>query len=120
MNYLLVITMSCKKIEVGGEEECCWLLRIQFYSKNNLPPDLEVLSAVVTINNLNSVICFTYRPPNYTDQYDTLLLSYLRSFDDSTDLLIVGDLNPPDVDWNTYSGCSTISNAYAEMIFDLT
>ena len=32
---------------------------------------------------------------------------------------MVGDLNLPDVDWNTYSGCSTISNTYAEMIFDL-
>ena len=103
MNYFLVVTMSCEKIEVGEEEECYWLLRIQFYSKNNLPPDLEVLSAVVTINNLHAVICLIYRPPNCSDQYDTLLLSYLRLFDDSTDLLVVGDLNLPDVDWNTYT-----------------
>ena len=81
---------------------------------------MEVISVEVTINNLNFVICLTYRPPTtYTEQYDTLLLSYLRSFDDSTDLLIVGDLNLPDVDWNTYSGCTTISNAHAEMIHKL-
>ena len=80
---------------------------------------MEVLSVKVTINSLNFVICLTYKPPNYTEQYDTLVLSYLRSFDDSTDLLIVEDLNLPDVYWNTYSGCTTISNTYAEMIFDL-
>ena len=80
---------------------------------------MEVLLVEVTMNSLNFVICLTYRPSNCTDQYDTLLLSFLPSFDDSTDLLIVGDLNLPDVDWNTYSGCFTISNAYAEMIFDL-
>ena len=80
---------------------------------------MEVLSVEVTINNLNFLICLTYRPTNYTEQYDTLQLSYLRSFDDSTDLLIVGDLNLPDVDWNTYSSCTTISNTYAEMILYL-
>ena len=83
------------------------------------PNDLEVLSAEVTINNLNFVICLIYRPPNYAEQYDTLLLSYLHSVNNSTDLLIIGDLNLPDVDWNTYSGYSTISNAYAEVVYDL-
>ena len=53
------------------------------------------------------------------DQCDTSLLSYLHSFDNPTDLLLIGDLNLPDVDWNTYSGYSTISNAYAEIVFDL-
>ena len=71
---------------------------------------MEVLSVKVTINSLNFVIYLTYRPPNYTEQYDTLLLSYLRSFDDSTELLIVEDLNLTDVYWNTYSGSTTISN----------
>ena len=80
---------------------------------------MEVLSVKVTINSLNFVICLTYRPTNYTEQYDILLLSYLCSFDDSADLLIVQDLNLPDVYWNTYSGCTTISITYAEMIFDL-
>ena len=70
---------------------------------------MEVLSVKVTINSLNFVICLTNRPTKYTEQYDILLLSYLCSFDDSTDLLVVGDLNLPDVDWNTYSGCTTIS-----------
>ena len=35
------------------------------------------------------------------------------------DVLLIGDLNLPDIDWNTYSGYSTISNAYAEMAYDL-
>ena len=64
------------------------------------PNDLEVLSAEITTNNLNFVICLTYRPPNCTEQCNTSLLSYLRSFDNPTDLLLIGDLNLPDVDWN--------------------
>ena len=52
------------------------------------PKDLEVLLAKVAIRNLNFVICLAYRPSNCTEQYDTLLLSYLCSVDSSTDLLL--------------------------------
>lgn len=43
------------------------------------PNDLETLSAEVTFNNLTFVICLIYRPPNYQEQYDTMLLSYVSA-----------------------------------------
>ena len=53
------------------------------------------------------------------DQYNASLLSYLYSVKCLSNLLILGDLNLPDIDWSTYSGITNISNAYAEMAFDL-
>jgi len=80
---------------------------------------MDVLSAEVSINNLISVICLIYKPSNHSEQYDTSLLSYFHSLNSSINLLIIGDLNLPDVNWNTYSGNSTVLNTYAEMLYDL-
>ena len=89
------------------------------FKELHTPSELEVLSVEITINNLNLTICLLYRPPNSVDQYNVSLLSYLYSVKCLSNLLILGDLNLPDIDWSTYSGITNISNAYAEMAFDL-
>ena len=68
------------------------------------PIELEVLSAEIIGDNSNLIICLIYRPSNCTEQYNTSLLTYLNSVNNSSDLPIIGDLNLPDVDWNIYNG----------------
>ena len=53
------------------------------------------------------------------EQYNISLLSYLYSVNSSSPLLIIGDLNLPNIDWSTYSGTTDTSNVYAEMAYDL-
>ena len=55
------------------------------------------------------VLYLIYRLPNSTDQHNSSLLSYLNSLDYSKNIIIIGDMNLPDVNWNTYSGCSMTS-----------
>ena len=83
-----------------------------------IPSELEVLSAEITVNNLNLIVCLIYRSPHCLEQYN-ISLSYLYSVNCSSPLLIIGDLNLLDVDWSTYSGTTDTSNAYAEMAYDL-
>ena len=84
----------------------------QLTSSNNL----EILSVEV---DSNLVLCFIYRPHNADGQHNSLLLSYLSSLDSTKNIVIIGDLNLPDADCNTYSGCSTISDEFTELAFNL-
>ena len=70
------------------------------------PIELEVLSAEIIGDNVTSnlINCLIYRPSNFTEQYNTSLLTYLNSVNNLSDLLIIGDLNLPEVDWNIYNG----------------
>ena len=45
-------------------------------------------------------------------------MSYLYSIDGSTNILLTGDFNLPDVDWNTCEGNSSTSNAFIELVYD--
>jgi len=63
------------------------------------------------------MLCVIYRPPSTTEQCDTLLLEYLGSINSSTNIILTGDLNLPDADWNTYSGNTPISDAFAELFY---
>ena len=80
------------------------------------PNNLEILSVEV---DSNLVLCLIYRPPNADDQHNSSLLSYLSSLDSTKNIVIISDLNLPDADWNTYSGCSTTSDEFTELAFNL-
>ena len=64
------------------------------------PANLEVLS--VRLNLPNSVtVCTVYIPPNITTNYKTLF-GFLSNFASTTDnLIILGDFNFPDIDWDS-------------------
>ena len=80
------------------------------------PNNLEILPAEV---DSNLVLCLIYHPPNADDQHNSSLLSFLSSLDSTKNIVIIGDLNLPDTDWNTYSGCSAISDEFTELAFNL-
>ena len=77
------------------------------------PSNLEVITAEV---DSSFVLCLIYRPPNVDNQYNSSLLSYLSSFDPIKNIPIIGELNLPDVDWNTFSGSS---DQFTDIFFDL-
>ena len=80
------------------------------------PNDLEVIAIEI---ETTFVMCLIYRPPNSVDQYNHSLLSYLNSLDGSKNTIIIGDLNLPDADWNTYSSCSPLTDEFMDLSFNL-
>ena len=85
-----------------------------------MPNHLEVISCNITFNNFRYDVCLIYRPPNSNEVSDALLLSYLDLLDDSKNMLILGDLNLPDIDWDTYTGNFGISSAIADLAYNTT
>ena len=79
------------------------------------PNDLEVISVEV---DPGLILCLIYRPPNSSDQYNISLLSYLSSLDSTKNILLIGDLNLPDADWETYSGHSLMTDDFVEMAYN--
>ena len=64
-------------------------------------------------------VCLVYRPPNSSDQYNSSLVSYLNSLHGTENIILLGDMNLPDIDWNTYSGHSSIADDFADLAYDL-
>lgn len=46
------------------------------------------------------------------------MLSYLNSLDSTKNILLIGDLNLPDADWETYSGHSLMTDDFVEMAYN--
>ena len=82
------------------------------------PDNLEVIT--VSINSgLPITLCTIYIPPNSSDTYQSSLLSYLRDLINSNEhLVLVGDFNLPDIDWDTLTGTSAFSCAFCDFVFD--
>ena len=64
-------------------------------------------------------VCLIYRPSNSSDQCNTSLVSYLNSLHGTKNIILLGDLNLSDIDWNTYSGYSSIADYFAEVVYNL-
>jgi len=80
------------------------------------PSDLEIVSAEIDPNLL---MCLIYCPPNLTDQHNSSLITYLNSLDHNKNIVIMGDLNFPEINWNIYSGSSPTADDFAEVIHGL-
>ena len=78
-----------------------------------------MLSVLASINNQNFVFCLIYIPPNSELELHNKIISYLKTLKDYNNVIVFGDLNLPDLDWDLYSGHSNISQAYADLAFDL-
>jgi len=60
-----------------------------------------------------------YAPPNATADYHRDLNNYLTTTSTlSTSVFILGDFNLPDINWDTLTGISTISNNFCDCIFE--
>ena len=82
------------------------------------PTYLELLT--VTLNYTKVItICLLYIPSNPDQNYISDLTEYLSSLRHTENLIILGDLNLPDVNWGSLSGMSFISSSLCEEFFNL-
>ena len=82
------------------------------------PPCLEVLS--VSIGSSSSIIyCLVYIPPNSPEEHLIEFFNYLQSLNSATDnLLLLGDFNFSDVNWDSLCGLSPASAKFCDIIFN--
>ena len=82
------------------------------------PSELEIVC--VKLNYSQPIVCcLTYMPPNSSITHYENLFSFLNNANiSSTNLILLGDFNIPDIDWNTLSGVSPVSQQFCDLIFD--
>jgi len=80
---------------------------------------LEVLSLKIGIHS-PFVLCIVYIPLSSSlDQYLTLF-SYLTEITSGNHpVVIIGDFNLPDINWNTLTATSHISTLFCDLVYDL-
>ena len=82
------------------------------------PTHLKLLTA--TLNHTKVItICLLYIPPNPDHKYISDLIEYLNSLCHTENLIMLGDLNFSDVNWDSLSGTSFISSSLCEEFFNL-
>jgi hypothetical protein len=64
-------------------------------------------------------LCCIYAPPNCSEQYLTDIITCLHVIPPNSHLVLVGDFNLPDVDWEQLYGRSPSSNMFCESLFNL-
>ena len=64
-------------------------------------------------------MCVLYVPPNANDLYHQHLLDVLHFLPPNKDLMIIGDFNLPDIDWDVLNGESRQSTNFCELIVHL-
>ena len=82
------------------------------------PTHLELLTVILNYTKVIT-ICLLYIPPNPDPKYISDLTEYLNSLRHTENLIILGDLNLPDVNWDSFSGMSFISSSLCEEFFNL-
>ena len=82
------------------------------------PNNIEILC--VTLSYSQPIMCcLIYIPPNSPPIYYDNLFDFFSNIDTSTvHIMLLGDFNLPDIDWNTLSGTFVISNQFCDFIFD--
>ncbi len=77
-----------------------------------LPSNLELLA--IELIESNHVIVVTYLPPN-SDTSQTI--TYLRQFFDRK-IILTGDFNLPEINWNTMVGSTLNCNLFCDFVFE--
>ena len=72
------------------------------------PNELEIISAEVDCLSLVSS----------AKLLGHLMISYLTSLDSTKNLILLGDFNLPDIDWNIYSDSSSLADDLAEFAYN--
>ena len=83
------------------------------------PPDLELLT--ISIGSPTSTIyCLVYIPPNSPDEYIQKYFNYIISLNDMTqNLVLLGDFNFKDINWDSLIGTTPLSIKFCDIIFNL-
>ena len=96
-------------------------------SSNQIPSRLFYISPVVELlvveimptHQTTFYLCCIYAPPNCSEQYFTDIITCLHMIPPDSHLVVVGDLNLPDVDWEQLHGRLPTSNMFCESLFNL-
>ena len=89
-------------------------------SSKQLQSSDDIESIVVEIHSSRSfIVCVLYIPPSADDSYHTQVSEVFSSLPLNLDVLILGDFNFPDIDWDTLGGESKHSTNFCELISDL-
>ena len=64
------------------------------------------------------LLCLVYIPPHADPVYYSSLFSYLTTlFESDRKVILCGDFNFPDIDWNLLTGSSSYSNAFCDLVY---
>ena len=81
------------------------------------PSNLEVVCIKLNLSH-PITCCVLYNPPNLLSEYCDNLLNFISNISNSSDrLILLGDFNLPDINWNVLSGNSPVSNKLCDLIF---
>ena len=64
------------------------------------------------------ILCVVYIPPGATFTHLQVLLRYIQSLLTCERLVLLGDFNQPNIDWQTLTGNCPVSNSLCDFIFD--
>ena len=81
------------------------------------PENLETICIKLMLPN-PITLCVNYVPPSSTAvYYDNLFNFFLHLHEVSVRMIILGDFNLPDIDWDMLSGHSQVSNQFCDLVF---
>ena len=81
------------------------------------PENLETMCIKLMLPN-PITLCVNYVPPSSTAvYYDNLFNFFLHLHQVSDKMIILGDFNLPDIDWDVLSGHSPVSNQFCDLVF---
>ena len=80
------------------------------------PEDLELTS--VSLHQYQLTICVIYIPPNTSTEYRIKLYNYLGTLPYNNRILLIGDFNAPDIEWDTYSCACFNSELLCDFVID--
>ena len=81
-----------------------------------MPDNLELLAISLIINHNEYIICLL---TSSNDQYHCDVQKFLLSLSNHSNLLVFGDVNFPDINWNNYSASNSVSSTFYDTIFNL-
>ena len=81
------------------------------------PDNLEVVTISVQAH-CSLTICAVYTPPNSKNDYIQGLYLYLSTLISSANVILLGDFNAPDVNWDTFISTNTISDHLCDFVID--
>ena len=65
----------------------------------------------------STITCVVYLPPLPTLSQIESLSNHLSQFQPSFNIILLGDFNLPNINWDTLTGISTVDNAFCDMRF---
>ena len=81
------------------------------------PENLEVVTVTVCAHR-SLTICAVYIPPNSTSDYIQDLYLYLSTLTSTANVILLGDFNASDVNWDTFTSNNANSDYLCDFVID--